>query len=643
MNSLDSETSRMMSLDGAPALSEQHFFSFSASAQLVFDPVNDRFIAANQEACHLMGADVPQLLGYKVSQVFASSFPWLVVFTQQLISSGRGWSDQLQLATPSGDQRMEVNGRCTETGGELNIYLSLQRLTELDRHRGDSQAHRHYLSGIGNWNRVSKIFNEFERQNRLLLEAAGEGIYGVDTNGIITFVNPAAEKILGYSAEELAGKNMHMMVHHSYSDGGHFDDEDCPIFLAFKEGIVQVVEDDVFWSHSNKAIYVEYTSTPVRDDGIIVGAVVVFRDVSQKKSNDQELRDALAEVEQLKNRLELEKAYLQEEISSEFNHHRIIGRSAGLQKVLQQIELVAPTDVSVLINGETGTGKELIARAIHESSSRSDRPLIRVNCAAIPEDLFESEFFGHVKGAFTGASSDRLGRFELADGGTLFLDEVGEIPLHLQGKLLRVLQERYYERVGDSTTRQVDVRIIAATNRDLKSSVSSKQFREDLYFRLNVFPIETIPLRERIDDVSLLTQHFLEKVSIRTNKQGLKIPLSELKKLENYSWPGNIRELENVIERQVILSRNGVLRFDGLVTGDLHDLTNSGPLYHHTILTGEELKAEDRRNIFRALKKTGGKVFGDNGAAALLQLKPTTLASRIKKYQIDPKNLGDYN
>jgi transcriptional regulator with GAF, ATPase, and Fis domain len=222
---------------------------------------------------------------------------------------------------------------------------------------------------------------------------------------------------------------------------------------------------------------------------------------------------ALAEVDQLRERLEQENAYLQEEIRTETNPRGIIGRTAAVQKTLRQVGLVAPTDATVMITGESGTGKELIARAIHEASSRSDRPLIRVNCAAIPRELFESEFFGHVRGAFTGALRDRIGRFELADGGTLFLDEVGEIPLELQGKLLRVLQEGHFERVGEERTRAVNVRVIAATNRELKQEVKQGRFREDLYFRLNVFPVETVPLRDRREDVPLLAQHFLASES----------------------------------------------------------------------------------------------------------------------------------
>ncbi|MFT5083658.1 MAG: PAS domain S-box-containing protein [Lentisphaeria bacterium] len=618
-------------------MNEQRFFSYSATAQLVIDPIGDSIVAANQEACRLIAMSAEQIQARKVSQLFCASFPNLIVFTQELINNSRGWCDHMLLTTAKGELRVEINGRFITAGDENHLHLSVQRVDELDQYREQSDAHRHYLSGIGHWNRVSRIFQEFERENQLLLDAAGEGIYGVDAKGMTTFVNPAAQHILGYSAEELAGKNMHSQVHHSHADGAHFSVDDCPIFAAFKEGEVKMVEDDIFWSKSGQAIDVEYTSTPIRDSGFIVGAVVVFRDISQKKANAQKLLAALEEVESLKNRLEMEKAYLQEEISSEFNHHHIIGRSPALKNLIQQVDLVAPTDATVLISGESGTGKELIARAIHETSMRSHRPLIRVNCAAIPGDLFESEFFGHIKGAFTGATSDRPGRFELADGGTLFLDEVGEIPLHLQSKLLRVLQEQHFERIGDSITRKVDVRMIAATNRNLKEQVNEGRFREDLYFRLNVFPLESIPLRKRQEDIPLLTQHFLKKAGQRASKQGLKISIAELEKLKAYHWPGNIRELENVVERQVILAKGDTVRFDGLTNESTGSTVAHSTSAEQKIQTYSEAKQQDRRNILMALEKTQGKVFGRDGAAALLEIKPTTLASRIKKYKIDTK------
>jgi transcriptional regulator with GAF, ATPase, and Fis domain len=373
--------------------------------------------------------------------------------------------------------------------------------------------------------------------------------------------------------------------------------------------------------------------------GRLVGAVVLFRDIRERQRAESRLREALNEVEQLKLRLELENQYLQEEIKAERNHHEIVGDSPAVLHLIRQIELVAPTDANVLVSGESGTGKELIARAIHASSRRSDRPLIRVNCAAIPRDLFESEFFGHVKGAFTGAVNDRVGRFELADGGTLFLDEVGEIPLELQSKLLRVLQDQQFERVGDNLTRAVDVRVIAATNRDLREMIGAGTFREDLYFRLNVFPVRSVPLRERLGDIPLLAGHFLERACQAFNKPGVRLPLAQVEVLKRYPWPGNIRELENVIERQIIVSQDGRLRFDELLPTAAREQIAEPVAAQDAdeLLRDEDLQQQLRLNTLAMLKRTRGKVSGEGGAAQLLGLKPTTLASRLRKWNVDPR------
>jgi PAS domain S-box-containing protein len=612
------------------------FFNYSATAQMVIDPVTDQTVCANQEMCYLLRRDLTEIGRTPVSRYFASCFAELLVFTQELLENGRGWCDHLSLETRDGRVAVEISGRYIEAVEENYLHLSFLDRGAMQERREKAAAQRHYLSGIGHWNRVSRVFQEFERENQLLLDAAGEGIYGVDDKGVTTFVNPAAERILGYRASELAGRDMHSMVHHSHGDGSDFHVTDCPIYAAFRDGTVHSVEDDIFWTQDGKAIDVEYTSTPIRDNNDIVGAVVVFRDVSQKKADRKKLLAALAEVEQLKNRLEMENAYLQAEIDSEFNHHRILGKSPAVKHLIQQLALVAPTDATVLISGESGTGKELIARSIHEQSQRSGRSLIRVNCAAIPADLFESEFFGHAKGAFTGATSERPGRFELADGGTLFLDEVGEIPLHLQGKLLRVLQEKQLERVGEARTRNVDVRIIAATNRNLREQIENGLFREDLYFRLNVFPVVSVPLRHRLEDIPVLTGFFIEKAGRRVNKPGMRMPLAELEKLGRYHWPGNIRELENLIERQVILARNNTIRIDeSLFESAEKPQRFSAPPVSPPVTTDAELRDVQRRSILAALMACQGKVFGADGAAALLGVKPTTLASRIKKYRID--------
>ena len=344
---------------------------------------------------------------------------------------------------------------------------------------------------------------------------------------------------------------------------------------------------------------------------------------------------AFAEIQRLKSQLEQQNAYLQEEVVEAKAFGDLVGNSAALRQIVSQIDLVAPTDASVLILGETGTGKELVAHEIHRRSRRKDRPLIRVNCASIPKELYESEFFGHARGAFTGAIKDRAGRFEAAEGGTLFLDEIGEIPLDLQGKLLRALQEKHYERVGEERTRQADVRIVAATNRDLKKEVAAGRFREDLYYRLNVFPVQIAPLRERREDIPLLAQHFIQVSARDLGCAKPRLTRAGAVRLQGYDWPGNIRELRNVIERAVILARGGVLEFD-VPAGDSAPTRQSLPAgeaetANRPFLTEAEMLQRERANLLAVLESTRWKIKGPAGAAELLGLKPTTLISRLKK------------
>src|SRR5262249_21476095 len=336
--------------------------------------------------------------------------------------------------------------------------------------------------------------------------------------------------------------------------------------------------------------------------------------------------------------LELENAYLREEVTVALATGDIVGSSPALQRILQQIELVASTDANVLLLGESGTGKELIARRIHDRSPRHRRPLIKVNCASIPRELFESEFFGHVKGAFTGAMRDRAGRFQAADGGTLFLDEVGEIPFELQGKLLRAIQEGRFERVGDERTHQVDVRIVAASNRDLPEEVSAGRFRQDLYYRLSVFPIHLPALRDRIDDIPELATHFVRAVSARLGIPANTIGRQNLEVLQAYSWPGNIRELQNVIERAVILARGGPLRVDMALPAGASVSSarrERAPESAEGFMTDREFRKRERQNLIAALGEAGWKIYGRGGAAALLGMKPTTLASRMRALGIE--------
>jgi len=346
---------------------------------------------------------------------------------------------------------------------------------------------------------------------------------------------------------------------------------------------------------------------------------------------------AYRKIDELKEKLSKEKLYLEEEIRTNYNFEEIIGDSPAIRDTLQKIVIVAPTDSTVLIQGETGTGKELLARAIHNLSGRKSRTFVKLNCAAIPTGLLESELFGHERGAFTGAIAQKVGRFELAHGGTLFLDEVGEIPLELQSKFLRVLQEQEFERLGGTKTIKVDVRLVAATNRDLASMVADKQFRSDLFYRLNVFPIVSPPLRDRREDVPRLVQHFTQKFARRMNKRIETVPAETMNTLSRYHWPGNIRELENFIERAVILSRGSNL---DAPLGELERLSADASASSAPILPTATLEEAERDHIRRALEQSRWLVGGPSGAAARLGMKRTTLQSRMKKLGIEKRPLA---
>ena len=652
--------------------------------------------------------------------------------------------------------------------------------------------------------RAEEALELTEEQARLVLNSAAEGIFGCDSQGTCLFCNPAAVRLLGYEDQsELLGQNMHRLEHHTRKDGRSFPLEECPIYMGFLENRGVHIDDDIFWRKDGSSFPVEYWSHPLVKDGVTVGAVVTFFDISERRRAGDELRkseerkrtllginnaiinnltqealfasvyDAIRsviafdraaflfyqpesrtlklvsmvsageseffrvgkeygldesqisawvlehqevvtrgdledeprtlgerrlvqegiqsycvvplvamgksigtftlwsetrdrytqadaellremanqiaiaianmksyeEIKALKGRLEKENVYLQEEIRTVHNFEEIVGSSPALLSLLRKVDQVAPTDSSVLIYGETGTGKELIARAIHDRSNRKDRPLVKVNCSAISAGLVESELFGHVKGAFTGAFERRVGRFELADGGTIFLDEVGELPLDTQVKLLRVLQEREFEPVGSNRSIRVDVRIICATNRNLQDSIKQGTFRSDLYYRLNVFPLEVPPLRERRADIPQLAMFFLSRYARNLGKKIDGISAAATETLTNYSWPGNIRELQNLIERALILCNGPVLELDN----DLTTVSGSFriPSYEmaQTPLPTSDsqlktLNEVEREHIEAVLHQTHGVIEGASGAAKALGMHPNTLRHRMEKLGI---------
>jgi PAS domain S-box-containing protein len=473
---------------------------------------------------------------------------------------------------------------------------------------------------------------DLREQNELILQAAGEGIYGLDLEGRVTFANPAAARLTGHTVAELLGQPMHDLVHHTRGSGRPYPRKACPIYAALRDGAVHHVEDETFWRKDGSPVPVDFTSTPIFHGGSVVGAVVVFRDVSERKEAQRRLRGALAEVRRLQAQLQAENDYLQQEIQRAHSVDAIIGSRRGLSRIMQEVQSVAGTDASVLIQGESGTGKELVARAVHGLSRRASRPLVKVNCGALPAPLIASELFGHERGAFTGATARRIGRFELAQGGTLFLDEIGELPLELQATLLRALQEREFERVGGSQTLRVDTRVIAATNRDLALLVAEGRFRQDLYFRLNVFPIVLPPLRERRDDIPDLIEACLQRLSQQLRRPIDGVSPESLRRLVAYDWPGNVRELHNVLERAAIVSCAPLLDVCGVITPPRRRALRepSAPLREH----GATLRECERQHILAALARSNWKIAGPRGAAEALGLHPNTLRSRMQRLGI---------
>ncbi len=469
--------------------------------------------------------------------------------------------------------------------------------------------------------RAEQALAEREQKLGCIIDSAMDAIIEIDESLKITVVNPAAEKILGAPSSYLAGRCF----------GDCLSEDDL-------KRLTQLIEDVSRRPQGEQYVWIPGVLTAKRCDGERFSAEVTlstyrihaqpFHVLILRNVNDR------IEAERKIQSLRVETEYLREQLREVRHFDGILGKSAPMLRVLEEISQVAETEASVLIFGETGTGKELIARAIHDASRRKDRPLVKVNCAAIPAMLMESEFFGHEKGAFTGATSKREGRFALADGGSIFLDEVGELSLDLQAKLLRVLQEGEFEPVGSSVTRHANVRVIAATNRDLKEAIKAGQFREDLYYRLNVFPIYTPPLRDRGNDIVVLAETFAQRVATELGRTISPLTPDCARTLMEYPWPGNVRELQNVIERAVITARDGRLNLERALGAPREDARQTDSTTRSPgngrVLTSDELRQHECDNLIRALETCNWRIAGEQGAARMLGLSPSTLTSRMK-------------
>ena len=575
-------------------------FEFSPDAVFVTDQAGT-IVHANGQAERLFGYERQDLIGLAVEALvperFRASHP-----------KHRGDYAAQPHIRPMG-AGLELYG-LRKDGSEFPVDIMLSPVQE----SGNSYVLA-VVRDISRRKRAEDALRRSEARLRSLFEFSPDAILVIDAAGKITEANAQVESFFGYSRTELIGQSVELLIPDKFRQTHPRRRKEYaaqPRVRAMGAGL------DLHAKRKDGTEFpVDIMLGPIAGpEGASVLAVV--RDLTQRKRDEEALR-----------RGELERRYLEEELQTEYRFEEIIGESRALKRVLKQVETVAREEATVLILGETGTGKELIARAIHELSLRRERTFVKLNCSAIPAGLLESELFGHEKGAFTGALAQKIGRLELAHEGTLFLDEIGDLPLELQPKILRALQEREFDRLGGTKTIPVNVRLIAATNRNLAKMVASREFRSDLYYRLKVFPIEIPPLRERREDIPVLVNYFVHKHSRRMNRQIATVPKDTMEILQNWSWPGNVRELENFMERAVILTRGPILRAPvaELKVPDEPDLG-----------LDPNLENAEREHILRVLREAKGMIGGPKGAAERLGLKRTTLNSKMKKLRITRKD-----
>lgn len=557
---------------------------------LCIHDLQGRLLSVNPAPARLLGYSVEELLKISMREIIVPEFR--LQFDAYLSHIAR---------TGEAHGLMQVIGR----SGERRIW---EYHNTLRTDGVESPIIRGMAHDVTEQKRAEIALRQNEERLRVALDKSPIRVFSQDHDLRYTWVHNLKD---GWTPRDFLGK----------TDEEIFNAENAARLTSLKRRVLQTgqgTRDEMTITVRGKTYYCDLTIEPIIDaSGRVLGITCACMD-------ETHLHDIAEELRVAKEKLAQEKLYLEQEIDTELGFGEIVGQSESLKAVMQQVAYVARSDSTVLLLGETGTGKELIARAIHRSSKRSDHGFIKMNCAAIPAGLLESELFGHEKGAFTGAVAKRIGRLELADKGTLFLDEVGEIPLVLQPKLLRVLQDQEFERLGGTSTIKINFRLIAATNRDLHRSVDEQQFRSDLYYRLNVFPVRVPPLRERREDIRLLIEHFVQKNAKQMNKRITSIPRRTMDRMMQWDWPGNIRELENFVERSVILSRGSTLEAP---VSELEVSPDDA--------VGSTLQDVEREYILRILRQTGGRLAGVNGAAARLGLARTTLQSKLKLLGID--------
>ena len=574
---------------------------------IIWHDAEGRIHRVNQAACRLLGYSQDALLGMTIAEI-DPKFPVDRFKKEVWESSSQSVKFETRHVRKDGETYpAEVTIYLVRTGETVYACLMFRDITERKKME---------MALVENEKLLSAVLDHHFQLTGLL-----------SADGILLNINQTALNLIAATESEVVGKLFWKLPWWFHSR--HEQDKLKSALQLAREGSF-VRFETTHKDFKGEIHSIDFSLTPLKDDHDRIRYLIPeARDITKLKKTQEDLKQALKEVQALKVRLQKENIYLREEIKLDHNFGEIIGDSPKVKEMLDQVQQVAYTDTNVLILGETGTGKELIARAIHDLSSRRQGPLVKVNCAALPGNLIESELFGHEKGAFTGALSARVGRFELADGSTLFLDEIGDLPLELQVKLLRVLQEGEFERLGSTKTRRVNVRVISATNRNLYSLIQAGGFREDLFYRLNVFPINCPPLRNRKEDIPLLVRYFVEKYSIKTGTKIEAIPGSVVKAFQNYHWPGNVRELENIVERALVTAKGSVLE-----VGDwFHPKKEGTTAVSHTP-TMQEI---EKQHICKTLEQTRWRVSGVGGAAEMLGLKPTTLEARMKKLGIKRK------
>jgi len=574
-----------------------------------------------------VGLQAEEMLGYPIERWYESGF-----WTSCIHADDREYVIDFCSTSSRTRQNYEFEYRMIKADGET---AWIRDFVNVDSVRGEPIILRGFMFDITDLKESQEHVERSERRLRRFLETAPDALILVGRDGTILFANQQVETVFGYRPNELTGASVETLIPHRFRQlcASHQHvvfTEPTPRQTGEGKSLTALRKDGTEFP-----VEISFSSMKSEEDTVVSAAI---RDISSRVEGERALRTAHEEIVKLKQRLEDENVYLRNEIRQARKGEELVGESSRIRQVITLVSQVAPTDAAVLILGETGTGKELVARATHAQSPRADHALIKVNCATLPANLIESELFGHAKGAFTGAVAHHTGRFELADGGTIFLDEIGDLPVELQPKLLRVLQDGEFERVGSTKTIKVDVRVIAATNRDLENAVAVGEFRKDLFYRLQVFPIYVPPLRERTGDIPLLVWYFLGRTKVSIGRPMESVPDDVMQRLVRYPWPGNVRELENVIERAVILCRGTSLQLEEAF--GLRNVGNAGRSGAHATAS-TRMEDVERAHILQVLEECGWRIKGKSNAAERLGLHPSTLVHRLKKLGIERPRARD--